>query len=180
MLMIYYSEQQMTLYVRNSLTYENEFEMSMIGELTFFLGLQIKQSKDGIFINQSKYVNELLKKYKMDQAKHAKTPMATNEKIDLGREGKPISEKAYRGMIESLLYLTASRPDVMFSTWRCPRFQASLKESHLTCVKRIFRYLVRMENLGLWYPQGRDFSWTKLSLLALQEAEFCRSSIAEA
>ena len=82
--------------------------MSMMGELTFFLGLQIKQRKDGIFINQSKYVNELLKKYKMDQAKHAKTLMATNEKLDLDIEGKPVSEKVYRGMIGSLLYLTAS------------------------------------------------------------------------
>jgi len=70
-----------------------EFEMSMMGGLKFFLRLQIKQSKDGMFINQSKYVNELLKKYKMDQAKHVKTPMTTNEKLDLDREGKPVSGK---------------------------------------------------------------------------------------
>ena len=85
-----------------------EFEMSMMGELNFFLGLQIKQCNDGIFINQSKYVNELLKRYKMDQATHAKTPMATTDKLDLDKEGKPISEKLYRGMIGSLLHLTAS------------------------------------------------------------------------
>ena len=72
-----------------------EFEMSMMGELTFFLGLQIKQSKDDIFINQGKYINELLKKYKMDQAKHAKTPMASNEKLDIDRDRKPVSEKTY-------------------------------------------------------------------------------------
>ena len=74
-------------------------------ELTFFLGLQIKH---GIFLNQSKYVNELLKTYKMDQAKYAKTHMAKNEKLDLNKNGKPISEKVYRSMIGSLLYLTAS------------------------------------------------------------------------
>ena len=136
----------------------NEFEMSMMGELTFFLGLQIKQCQDGIFINQSKYINELLKKYKMDQAKHAKTPMATNEKLDLDQDGKPVSEKVYRGMIGSLLYLTASRPDIMFSVCLCARFQASPKESHLTCVKRIFRYLAGTKNIGLWYPRGGDFS----------------------
>ena len=135
-----------------------EFEMSMMGELTFFLGLQIKQCQDGIFINQSKYVNELLKKYKMDQAKHAKTPLAINEKLDLDQDGKPVSEKIYRGMIGSLLYLTASRPDIMFSVCLCARFQASPKESHLTCVKRIFRYLAETKNLGLWYPRGGDFS----------------------
>ena len=112
--------------------------MSMMGELTFFLGLQIEQCQDGIFINQSKYVNELLKKYKMDQAKHAKTPVATNEKLDLDEDGKPVSEKIYRGMIGTLLYLTASRPDIMFSVYLCARFLASPKESHFTCVKRIF------------------------------------------
>jgi len=74
-----------------------EFEISMMGELTFFLGLQIKQSKDDIFINQRKYINQLMK-----------TPMATNEKLDLDREGKPVSEKIYRAMIGSLLYLTVS------------------------------------------------------------------------
>jgi len=112
-----------------------EFEMSMMGEVTFFLGLQIKQSNDGIFVNQSKYVNELLKKYKMELAKHAKTPMPTDEKLDLDREGKPVSEKIYQGMIASLLYLTASRPDIIFSVCLCARFQASSKESHLmyTC-----------------------------------------------
>ena len=73
----------------------NEFEMSMMGKLNFFLGLQIKQCKDGILINQSKYVSELLKKYKLDQAKHAKTPIATTEKLDLDNKGKPISEKIY-------------------------------------------------------------------------------------
>ena len=123
--------------------------MSMMSELTFLLNLQIKQCEDGIFINQSKYAKELLKKYKMDQAKHAKTPMATNEKLDLDKDGKPISEKIYCGLIGSLVYLTARCPDIMFSACLCARFQASLKESHLTSVKRIFRYLAGTKNLGL-------------------------------
>ena len=108
MLMIYYLEHTNTsLCGEFSNLMSKEFEMSMIGEPTFFLGLPVKQCKDDIFINQSKYVTELLKNYKMDQAKHAKTPMATNEKLDLDIEGKPVSEKVYRGMIGSLLYLTA-------------------------------------------------------------------------
>ena len=87
----------------------------------------------------------------MDQAKHAKMPMATTKKLNPDKEGKPISEKVYRGMIGFLLYLTASCLDTMFSVCLCARFQASPKESHLTCVKRIFRYLVGTKNLRLWY-----------------------------
>ena len=78
-----------------------EFELSMMGELIFFLGFQIKQCKDGIFIYQNKFVDELLKKYRVDQAKHARMPMATNEKLELDKDSKHISEKFYRGMIES-------------------------------------------------------------------------------
>jgi len=84
--------------------------------------------------------------------------MATNAKLDLDKDGKPISEKIYRGMIGLLLYLIASCPDIMFSIGLCARFQASPKESHLTFVKQIFRYLVGTKNLGLWYPRGGDFS----------------------
>ena len=135
-----------------------EFEMSMMRELTFVLGLQIKQCKDGIFLNQSKYVNQLLKKYKMGKAKHVRTPMTTNEKLDLNKDGKPTSEKVYQGMIGSLLHLTASHPDIILSVCLCVRFQVSPKEAHLTCVKRIFRYLAGTKNLGLWYLRGRDFS----------------------
>jgi len=88
----------------------------------------------------------------MDQAKHAKTPIVTNEKLDVDKDGKPASEKVYRCMIGSLLYLTTIRLDIMFSVCLCVRFQASPKESHLTCVKRIFRYIAGTKNLGLWYP----------------------------
>ena len=144
-----------------------EFEMSMMGELIFSLGLQIKLCKDGIFLNQSKYVNELLKKYKTDQAKHARTPMAMNEKSGLDKDDKPISEKVYRGMIGSLLYLTTSYTDIMFTVCLCARFQASPKESHLTCVKRIFRYLAGTKSLGLWYPRGGD-----LSLVGYTDADY--------
>jgi len=94
----------------------------------------------------------------MDQAKHAKTSVVTNEKLDLDKDDKPMSEKIYRGMIGSLLYLTGSRPDILFTVRLCVRFQTSPKESHLTSIKRIFRYLAGTKNLGLWYPRGGDFS----------------------
>ena len=98
-----------------------EFEMSMIGELSFFLGLQVKQTKDGTFICQSKYVNDLFKRFEMDNSKPIKTP--TNAHLDLDEGGKPVDLKLYRSMIGSLLYLTASRPDIMFSVCMCEGFK---------------------------------------------------------
>ena len=94
----------------------------MMGKLNFFLGLQIKQTKEGIFINQAKYTKELLKKYGLKGAKEYKTPMATAMKIEKDDTGKNINEKMYRGMIGSLLYLTASRPDIMYSVYLYARF----------------------------------------------------------
>ena len=101
---------------------QGEFEMSMMGELKFFLRLQIKQCKDGIFINQTKYARDILKKFGMDRLKSSKTPMSTTTKLNNDQNGKPIDEKQFRGMIRSLLYLTASRPDIMFVTCLCARF----------------------------------------------------------
>ena len=92
-----------------------EFEMSMMGELNFFLGLQIKQKRDGIFISQTKYLKELLKKFGMDQCKSSNTPMSSTTLLDADIKGKDYDIKRYRGMIGSLLYLTASRPDIQFS-----------------------------------------------------------------
>jgi hypothetical protein len=131
--------------------------MSMIGELIFFLGLQIKQFKEGTFVCQSKHVKDILKKFGMEEAKPIKTHMATNGHLDLDEEGKPVDLKLYRSIIGSLLYLTASRPDIMFSVCMCAQFQTAPKECHLTAVKRIMRYLKCTPNIGLWYPKGAQF-----------------------
>ncbi|KAK2979423.1 hypothetical protein RJ640_016335 [Escallonia rubra] len=131
-----------------------EFEMSMMGELTFFLGLQIKQSKEGIFISQSKYTRELLKRFGLDNAKPRGTPISPSVNLVKDENGKDVDNKLFHGMIGSLLYLTASRPDIMFSVCICARFQACPKESHLSAVKRIFKYLSSTLNLGLWYPRS--------------------------
>src|SRR5581483_6506459 len=96
---------------------QNEFEMSMMGELTFFLGLQVKQSAQGIFITQAKYVQDVLKKYKLSEASPMRTPMATSQKLHKDICGTSVESKLFRGMIGSLLYLTASRPDIMFVTF---------------------------------------------------------------
>jgi hypothetical protein len=139
----------------------------MMGELSYFLGLQIKQVTDGIFIHQVKYARELLKKFDMENSKDAKTPMSTAVKIDPDREGKKVDQKTYRGMIGSLLYLTASRPDIMFATCLCARYQADPKESHLVAVKRILRYIKGTTGLGLWYPKESGFE-----LVGYSDADF--------
>ncbi|KAK9011528.1 hypothetical protein V6N11_044376 [Hibiscus sabdariffa] len=136
---------------------QGEFEMSMMGELSFFLGLQIKQRKDDIFINQAKYIKEKLKKFGFENVKPQATPMSSSIKLDKDEEGKCVDSKLYRSMIGSLLYLTASRPDIMFSVCLCARFQANPKESHLKVIKRIFRYLQDTPSLGLWYPRDSTF-----------------------
>jgi hypothetical protein len=134
-----------------------KFEMSMMGELTYFLGFQVKQLKDGTFISQTKYTQDLLKRFGMKDAKPAKTPMGTDGHVDLNKGGKSIDQKAYRSMIGSLLYLCASRPDIMLSVCMCARYQSDPKECHLVVVKRILRYLVAMSCFGILYPKGSTF-----------------------
>ena len=135
----------------------NRFEMSMMGELKFFLGFQIKQLPGGTFISQAKYTQDMLKKFDMDKAKACKTPMPTSGHLGIGEGEKSVDPKVYRSMIGSLLYLCASRPDIMLSVCMCARFQAAPKECHLLAVKRILRYLVHTPSLGLWYPKGATF-----------------------
>jgi hypothetical protein len=134
-----------------------KFKMSMMGELTYFLGFQVKQLKDGTSISQMKYTQDLLKRFRMKDAKPAKTPMGTDENLDLNKRGKSIDQKAYRSMIGSLLYLCASRPDIMLSVCMCARFQSDPKECHLVAVKRILRYLVSTPCFRIWYPKGSTF-----------------------
>ncbi|GJT55767.1 uncharacterized mitochondrial protein-like protein [Tanacetum coccineum] len=132
----------------------NEFEMSMMGELNFFLGLQIKQMEDGIFFNQSKYIKEMLKKFGLEDSKPMKTPMSSDTKLMKDEKCESVDSTKYRGMIGSLLYLTASRPDIMFSVCLCARFQEGPKTYHLKAVKCIFQYIKGTTHLGLWYPKG--------------------------
>ena len=101
--------------------------MSLMGELTYFLGLQVKQLKHGTFLNQSKYYFDLLKKFKMEDCKEAATPIATNCLMDADEAGQPVDSTKYRGLIGSLLYLIASRPDIQFGACLCVRFQANPK-----------------------------------------------------
>ncbi|KAJ9553200.1 hypothetical protein OSB04_017245 [Centaurea solstitialis] len=136
------------------------YEMSMMGELNFFLGLQVKQLSAGIFINQAKYIKDILKKYNLENAKIMKTPMSPSCALDSDPDGTAVDVTTYRGMIGSLMYLTASRRDIMFSTCLCACYQSKPKEFHLKAVKRIFRYLKGTVNLGLWYTKGSGYELT--------------------
>ena len=136
-----------------------EFEMSMMGELNFFLRLQVKKMKHGTFLSQTKYYIELIKKFGMERCK-ALTPMATSTYLDLDKKGKSVDESRYRGMIRSLFYLTASRPNIMLSVFLCARYQANPKGSHLIAVKMIIKYLKGTTNIGLWYPKGTYLNLT--------------------
>ena len=145
----------------------SEFEMSMMGELNFFLGLQIKQLKEGTFINQAKYIRGLLKKFNLEEIKAKSTPMCSSIKLDMDEKGKSVDQTKYRGMIGSLLYLTTSRLDIMYSVCLCTRFQTCPKEYHLNAVKRIFRYLKGTIDIGLWYPKSDNFE-----LICYSDADF--------
>ncbi|GJY25331.1 putative ribonuclease H-like domain-containing protein [Tanacetum coccineum] len=134
-----------------------KFQMSSMGELTFFLGLQVTQKDDGIFISQDKYVDEILKKFGFSTVKTASTPMETSKPLLKDAEAKDVDVHLYRSMIGSLMYLIASRPDIMFVVCACARFQVTPKVSHLHAVKRIFRYLKGQPKLGLWYPKDSPF-----------------------
>ena len=129
-----------------------------MGEMKFFLGLQVNQRIDGIFISQSKYLKELLKKYNMEDSASARTPSSTAVKLGTCETSIKVDVTSYRGMIGSLLYLTASRPDIMYATCFCARFQADPRDLHLVAVKRILRYLKGTPNLGIWYPRESSFN----------------------
>ncbi|GJR80214.1 putative ribonuclease H-like domain-containing protein [Tanacetum coccineum] len=132
---------------------KDKFQMSSMGELTFFLGLQVQQKKKGIFISQDKYVHEILRKFNYSDVKSASTPTDLEKPLVQDGDAADVDEHLYRSMIGSLMYLTASRPDIMFAVCACARFQVSPKSSHLLAVKRIFRYLKGKPSLGLWYSK---------------------------
>ncbi|GKB14417.1 uncharacterized mitochondrial protein-like protein [Tanacetum coccineum] len=149
-----------------------KYQMSSMGELTFFLGLQVKQKEDGIFISQDKYVTEILKKFSFTDVKTASTPMETQKPFLKDEDGEEVDVHLYRLMIGSLMYLTASRPDIMFTMCACARYQVNPKVSHLHAVKRIFRYLKGKPKLGICYLKDSPFD-----LVAYTDSDYARESL---
>ncbi|GJS41298.1 putative ribonuclease H-like domain-containing protein [Tanacetum coccineum] len=146
--------------------------MSSMGELIFFLGLHVQQKKDGIFISQDKYVDEILKKFRFTEVKTASTLMKTQNPLLKDKDGKEVDVHMYRSMIGSLMYLTSSRPDSMFAVYACARYQVNPKISHLHAVKRIFRYLKGQPKLDLWYPKDSLFD-----LVAYTDSDYNGASL---
>ncbi|GJR87914.1 uncharacterized mitochondrial protein-like protein [Tanacetum coccineum] len=149
-----------------------KFKMSSMGELTFFLGLQVKQKGDGIFISQDKYVTEILKKFGFTDVKTASTPMETQKLLLKDEDGEEVDVYLNRSVIGSLMYLTSSRPDIMFAVCACARYQLNPKVLHLHVVKKIFRYLKGQIKLGLWYPKDSLFD-----LVAYADSDYARESL---
>jgi hypothetical protein len=168
---IVFSGSSNSLVARFAEDMSREFEMSMMGELQFFLGVQIKQSKEGTFVHQAKYTKNIVRKFKMEDSMATTTMMSTTTALDADEEGEHVDQKEYRSMILSLLYLTATRPDIQFSVCLCARFQASPRTSHWQAVKRIFRYLRHTPDFGLWYSAS-----SSLDLHGFSDADFagCR------
>ncbi|PWA78868.1 Retrovirus-related Pol polyprotein from transposon TNT 1-94 [Artemisia annua] len=143
-----------------------EFQMSMMGQMSFFLGLQISQNPHGIFINQSKYASEILKKFGFESCESVDTPMVERTKLDEDTEGALVDQTKYRSMIGSLMYLTASRPDLLFAVGMYARYQSKPTKNHLEAVKRVFRYLQGTIHMSLWYPKN-----TAMALTAYSDAD---------
>ncbi|WVZ83423.1 hypothetical protein U9M48_030571 [Paspalum notatum var. saurae] len=136
-----------------------KFEMSLMGELQFLLGLQINQSPEGTFVHQAKYTKDILKKFDMGDSKPITTPMSTNTALDADEDGEAVDQKEFRGMIGSLLYLTVTRPDIQFAVCLYARYQASPRTSHRQVVKRIFR--LQVEGVDNALVKGKiESQWT--------------------
>nr|AAU10766.1 putative polyprotein [Oryza sativa Japonica Group] len=148
-----------------------EFEMSMMGELSYILGLQIKQTPQGTFVHQTKYTNDLLRWFKMENCKPISTPIGSTAVLDPDEDSEAVDQKEYRNMIGSLLYPTASRPDIQLAVCLCARFQASPRASHRQAVKQIMRYLNHTIEFGIWYSTS-----SSICLSGYSDADFggCR------
>ncbi|GJV97005.1 putative ribonuclease H-like domain-containing protein [Tanacetum coccineum] len=149
----------------------SKFQMSMMGQMSFFLGLQVSQSPGGIFINQAKYALETLKKYGMDLSDPVDTPMVDRLKLDEDLMGIPVDQTRFRGMVGSLMYLTASRPDLVFAVCMCARYQAKPTKKHFEAIKRVFRYLKGTINMGLWYPKDNAGCLTLMRCGIMRDAK---------
>ncbi|GKC30906.1 retrovirus-related pol polyprotein from transposon TNT 1-94, partial [Tanacetum coccineum] len=138
----------------------SKFKMSMMGKISFFLRLQILQSPRGIFLNQSKYALKSLNKYGMKSCDPVDTPMVDKSKLDDDTQGKAVDPTHYRSMVGTFMYLTSSKPDLVYVVCICARYQARPTEKHLHAVKRIFRYLRGIVNRGLWYSKDSAIALT--------------------
>jgi hypothetical protein len=151
---------------------ESEFQMSMMGALTFFLDIQVKQMKQGTFVHQGKYTKDLMKKFNMAEHKPVSTPMSSTASLGPDEDGEVVDQREYRSMIGSLLYLTVTRLDIQFTVGLCERFQASPRSSYWMAVQRVFKYFKHTQEFGIWYSAS-----SSLDLVGFFDAGLLRNSL---
>ncbi|GJU92470.1 uncharacterized mitochondrial protein-like protein [Tanacetum coccineum] len=150
----------------------NKYVEAALNSATVVLPYLVPQKKDGVFISQDKYVVEILKKFGFTDVKTASTPMETQKPLLKDEDGEEVDVHMYRLMIGSLMYLTSSRPDIMFTVCACARYQVNQKVSHLYALKSIFRYLKGQPKLGLWYLKDSPFD-----LVAYTDSDYVGASL---
>jgi predicted aspartyl protease len=133
------------------------FEMTDLGLMTFFLGMEIKQSQDEVFICQKKYAREILKKFHMEDCKSVSTPINQKEKLSKEDETEKVDEAYFRGLIGCLMYLTATRPDILNAVSILSRFMHCASEIHLKAAKRVVRYIKGTINFGIKFKKSKEF-----------------------
>jgi hypothetical protein len=151
---------------------DSKFQISMMGELTFFLGIQVKQTKHGTFVHQVKYMKDLMKKFNIPELKPVSTPISSAALLGPDEDGEAVDQREYRSMIGSLLYLTTTQPNIQFTVGLCACLQASPRSSHRTVVQRIFRYLKHTPELRIWYSAS-----SSLDLVGFSNADFAGCGI---
>jgi hypothetical protein len=168
---IIFDDSSHTLVSRFQEMMESEFQMSMMGELIFFLVIQVKQTKQDIFVHQSKYTKDLMKKFNMPELKPLPTLMSSAASLGPDEDGEAVDQREYMSMISSLLYLIVTWPDIQFVMGLCAHFQASPHSSHRMAVQRIFRYLKHTREFRIWYSAS-----SSLDLVGFSDADFvgCR------
>jgi hypothetical protein len=151
---------------------EKEFQISIMGELSFFLGIQVKQTNQGMFVHQAKYTKDLMKKLNMAKPKPVLTPKSMATVLDLDENDEPVDQSEYRSMICSLLYLTTIRPDIQFVVCMCARFQASPRSSYQAFIQRVFRYHKYTLKFEIWYSTS-----SSLDLVGFFDTDFAGCGI---
>ncbi|XP_031279928.1 uncharacterized protein LOC116138358 [Pistacia vera] len=135
----------------------SEFEMMGLGEMSYFLGMDIDQDADGIFVNQRKYASEILKKFYMENCKPVDLPLVPNMKLSKSDETEKVDVGLYRSLIGCLLYLTATRPDLMYATSLLSRFMSQPTKTHFKTAKMVLRYVKGSTDFGVWFRRSEDF-----------------------
>lgn len=155
----------------------NEFEMSDLGKMHYFLGLEVVQSDDGFFVSQKKYVQDILDRFEMKNCNSSNTPVEFGLKLSKDEEGKKVNSTLYKQIVGSLMYLTATRPDIIYAVSLISRYMESPTEIHLQAAKRILRYLQGTKDYGIFYKKGGKSSLIGLQIVIMQKIKMIEKAL---